>query len=153
MKKCSTMNARLLYRENNFEGNQMNLRTAMTVLASLSLVATIGVAAPANAIERETRGNCNQGSIWFADIELEYGVWDLGFEVNTRAEEGTWRLLVKQNGRTVSNSRAEAFRDWDDNYSEVEWDLIQRDRPGNDRFFLSAKNLATGEICRTTIRS
>ena len=131
----------------------MNFKKIITSLVGLSLVGTIVVAAPANAIERETRGNCSQGSIWFAEIELEYGVWDLGFEVNTRAEEGKWRLLVKQNGRTVSNSRAEAFRDWDDNYSEIEWDLIQRDRPGNDRFFMRAKNLTTGEICRTTIRS
>lgn len=122
------------------------------IAISVGLMATLGVAAPASAIEIERQGECSMGSQWSAGIEKEYGVWDVDFEIDTRTSDGTWRFLLKQNGRTVERDRSKAIRDWDDNYSEVEWNVIQDDTAGRDKFFFSAKNLSTGEICRTVLR-
>lgn len=131
----------------------MNKKFKLAGAASaLALAGGVFLAAPAQAMEIERAGNCSMGSVFNAEIEREYNVWDLSFEVNTRAADQTWRLLVKQNGQRVSNVRAQAVQDWDDSYSEVEWDLIRPDRSGTDRFFMGAKNLTTGEICRVTLR-
>jgi hypothetical protein len=119
-------------------------RKAIAIALGAALISTIGLAAPANAIELERQGNCSMGSIWTADIELERGYWDLDFEVDSRADQGTWRLLVKQNGKQVYKNRAQAIQEWDENYSEVDWSLLRKDTAGNDRFFFGAKNLATG---------
>lgn len=127
-------------------------RMAIAIALGAALISTIGLAAPANAIELERQGNCSMGSIWTADIELERGYWDLDFEVDSRADQGTWRLLVKQNGKQVYKNRAQAIQEWDENYSEVDWSLLRKDTAGNDRFFFGAKNLATGELCRAIMR-
>lgn len=119
---------------------------------AVGLLASLGVQAPVNAVELERQGSCSKGSIWKADIELEYNYWDLGFEVNTRSTAGTWRLLVKQNGRTVENIRSVAIKEWDETTAEVDWSLLRKDTSGSDKFFFSAKNLKTGEICRTVMR-
>ena len=125
------------------------------LLGAIALVATLPgllIAAPAQATEIERSGNCSMGSIFSAEIELEYNVWDINFEVNTREAGDTWRLIVNQNGKRVSKQRVQSFQDWDDSYSEVEWSLIRPHRAGDDRFFMSAKNLSTGEICKITLR-
>lgn len=120
--------------------------------AALALLPAALLAAPAQAVEIEQQGNCSMGSIFSAEIEREFNVWDLSFDVDTRETTGTWRLIVNQNGQRVERIRAQAVRDFDDSYAEVEWNLIRPDRGGTDRFFFSAKNLSTGEICRVTLR-
>lgn len=131
----------------------MNKNIRLAGAASvLALTASVFLAAPAQAMDIEKQGNCTMGSVFQAEIEREFNVWDLSFEVNTRTADQTWRLIVNQNGKRVSNIRAQAIQDWDDSYSEVEWDLIRPDRAGTDRFFMSAKNLTTGEICKVTLR-
>lgn len=131
----------------------MNKKLKLAGAASaLALAGGVFLVAPAQAVDIEKQGNCSMGSVFQAEIDLEYNVWDLSFEVNTRTADQTWRLIVNQNGKRVSNVRAQAIKDWDDNYSEVEWDLIRPNRAGTDRFFMSAKNLTTGEVCKVTLR-
>lgn len=127
-------------------------RSLIAASLALALVPGIILAAPANAVEIERQGNCSMGSIFSAEIEKEFNVWDLSFDVDTKELNSTWRLIVNQNGTRVSKTRAEAVKDFDDSYAEVEWNLIRPDRAGTDRFFMSAKNLSSGEICKVVLR-
>ena len=133
----------------------MRVRKSKTMIASaavLALVPATLLATPAQAVEIEKQGNCSMGSIFSAEIEKEFNVWDLSFDVDTKDLTSNWRLIVNQNGNRVLNSRAEAVKDFDDSYAEVEWSLIRPDRAGTDRFFMSAKNLTSGEICKVVLR-
>lgn len=110
------------------------------------------LAVPASAREIARTGNCSAGSIYEADMELEYRVWDLSFDVETRTPKQNWSFTLKQNGKSVYSSTRSAVSDFDDNYAEVEWDVIRPDRSSRDRFQFVAKNQATGEVCRVTLR-
>lgn len=129
-------------------------KRAKTLIAvsAASLLPAVLIAAPAQAREIERTGTCTMNSVFTAEIEREYNVWDLSFEVDTLKAGDTWRLIVNQNGKRVANQKAKAIQNWDDSYAELDWDLIRPNRPGADRFFMSAKNLTTGEICRVTLR-
>ncbi len=107
---------------------------------------------PASAREIERTGSCSAGSIYQADMELEYRVWDLSFDVETRIANQNWSFTLKQNGKSVYSNTRSTLSDFDDNYAEVEWDVIRPDRTSRDRFQFVAKNQATGEVCRVTLR-
>lgn len=107
---------------------------------------------PASAREIEQNGNCSAGSIFQADMELEYRVWDLSFDVETKTANQNWKFTLKQNGKSVYTNTRQAISDFDDNYAEVEWDVIRPDRSNKDRFQFVAKNATTGEVCRVTLR-
>jgi hypothetical protein len=133
----------------------VKIRKSKTLIASAAVLALVPgafLATPASAVEIEKQGNCSMGSVFSAEIEKEFNVWDLSFDVDTKDLTSNWRLIVNQNGNRVLNSRAEAVKDFDDSYAEVEWNVIRPDRSGTDRFFMSAKNLTTGEICKVTLR-
>lgn len=110
------------------------------------------LAIPAAAREIVRTGNCSAGSIYEADMELEFQVWDLSFDVETRSANQNWRFTLKQNGKSVHTNTRSAVSDFDDNYAEVEWDVIRPDRSSRDRFQFVAKNQVTGEVCRVTLR-
>lgn len=114
------------------------------------LISSLAVSASAREMVRT--GNCSAGSIYEADMELEYRVWDLSFDVETRTANQNWTFTLKQNGKSVYNSTKSAVSDFDDNYAEVEWDVIRPDRSSRDRFQFVAKNQVTGEVCRVTLR-
>lgn len=114
------------------------------------LVSSITI--PATAREIVRTGNCSAGSIYEADMELEYRVWDLSLDVETRVANQNWTFTLKQNGKSVYSSTRSAVSDFDDNYAEVEWDVIRPDRSSRDRFQFVAKNQSTGEVCRVTLR-
>ena len=125
------------------------MTVAVTALASTGVV---GVAAPALA-DIETRGTCSSGSAWEADIEREYQVYGIDFEVETEQADENWRLTVQHNGKTVYANTRMATMGFNDRYADVDWDLVRPDRRGvSDRFVLTAKNLTTGEVCRATVR-
>lgn len=122
--------------------------TAATITTGVS----VGFAVPA-AADVETRGTCSAGSGWEADIERDYGVYGIDFEVKTQVAGERWRLTLQQNGRSVySNTRA-TVQDFDDRYADVDWEIVRPDRAGTaDTFVLTARNTSTGETCRTTLR-
>lgn len=125
------------------------IAVATTALATASLVGFAGTA----SADVETRGTCSADSGWEADIEREYKVYGIDFEVQTRQAGERWQLTLQQNGKKVySNTRATTMG-FDDRYADVDWEIVRPDRAGvSDRFVLVAKNLTTGEACRTTLR-
>lgn len=134
-----------------FSGKFASISVAAgTVLA----VGTVGIvaAAPASA-DVETRGNCSTGSQWEADIEREFNVYGIDFEVKTQKADENWRLTVTQNGKRVYTNTRATIMEMDDRYADVDWEVLRPDRKGvSDRFTLTATNAVTGEVCKTTLR-
>ena len=125
-----------------------SLITALMASTSLILAST-----PATAIETEKTGKCSAGSMWQADLELEYKVFDLGFEIDTKNADEKWNFTLRQNGKRVFNESRTAIKDFDDSYAEVEWDLIRPDRKGSDSFSFRAVNQTSGEVCKATLKA
>ena len=125
-----------------------SLLTALMASASLILAST-----PATAIETEKTGKCSAGSIWQADLELEYKVFDLGFEIDTKNADENWNFTLRHNGKLVVSENRTTVKDFDDSYAEVEWDLIRPDRKGSDTFTFRAVNQTSGEVCKATLKA
>ena len=125
-----------------------SLLTALMASASLILAST-----PATAIETEKTGKCSAGSIWQADLELEYKVVDLGFEIDTKNADENWNFTLRHNGKRVVSENRTTVKDFDDSYAEVEWDLIRPDRKGSDTFTFRAVNQTSGEVCKATLKA
>jgi hypothetical protein len=122
-----------------------------TVIASV--VASMSFAIPAAAIEVEQMGNCSASSRWSADMELEYKVFDLSFDVDTQVADQDWTFTLKQNGKKAFTQTLKSMKDFDDSYAEVEWDVIRPDRKGSDTFNFRAVNKVTGEVCKATLKA
>ena len=125
-----------------------SLLTALMASASLILAST-----PATAIETEKTGKCSAGSIWQADLELEYKVFDLGFEIDTKNADENWNFTLRHNGKRVVSENRTTVKDFDDSYAEVEWDFIRPDRKGSDTFTFRAVNQTSGEVCKATLKA
>ena len=125
-----------------------SLLTALMASASLILASTT-----ATAIETEKTGKCSAGSIWQADLELEYKVFDLGFEIDTKNADENWNFTLRHNGKLVVSENRTTVKDFDDSYAEVEWDLIRPDRKGSDTFTFRAVNQTSGEVCKATLKA
>jgi hypothetical protein len=123
------------------------------LIVPLASAALILASTPANAIETEKSGKCSAGSIWQADLELEYRVFDLGFEIDTKNADENWNFTLRQNGKRVVSENRPAVKDFDDSYAEVEWDLIRPDRKGSDTFTFRAVNQTSGEVCKATLKA
>lgn len=130
------------------------MRALTTALAAATITTgvSVGLAIPA-AADVETRGTCSAGSGWEADMERDYGVYGIDFEVKTQVEGERWRLVLQQNGRSVYSDTRTTVQDFNDRYADVDWEIVRPDRAGTtDRFVLTARNMSTGETCRTTLR-
>ena len=125
-----------------------SLLTALIASASLILASTT-----ATAIETEKTGKCSAGSIWQADLELEYKVFDLGFEIDTKNADENWNFTLRHNGKRVVSENRTTVKDFDDSYAEVEWELIRPDRKGSDTFTFRAVNQTSGEVCKATLKA
>lgn len=131
--------------------------------ATAALAATFFTAAPAAAgpampgsasvaptlpaeVEREVSDTCSGGARWDLSLEREFGVIDIGFEVDGATPGQRWTVLITRNGaqilRTVRPADAEG---------EVDVTHLVRDRAGSDRFSVRATS-ASGEVCRATLR-
>ncbi len=126
----------------------MRKKPSLLIAGALSL-AVLPVSA--QAVEIERMGTCSAGSMWNAELELEYRVFDLSFDVDTRNAGEMWTLSLKQNGKRVASQTLEAMKDFDDSYAELDWDLIRADRKGKDTFVFRAVNKTSGEVCRATL--
>ena len=120
------------------------------MLLSSSIVLTIS---PAHSVEIERTGNCSAGSLWQADLELEYNVFDLGFEIDTRNGGENWNFTLRHNDKRVISESRTSVKEFDDSYAEVEWDVIRPDRRGSDSFTFRAVNQSSGEVCRATLKA
>lgn len=130
------------------------MRALTTALAAATITTgvSVGLAIPA-AADVETRGTCSAGSGWEADMERDYGVYGIDFEVKTQVEGERWRLVLQQNGRSVYSDTRTTVQDFNDRDADVDWEIVRPDRAGTtDRFVLTARNMSTGETCRTTLR-
>lgn len=123
------------------------------LIALVSSASLVFASASAYAIETEQSGKCSSGSLWQADLELEYNVFDLSLEINTRKSDEVWKFSLRHNGKRVTNESRTAIKKFDDSYAEVEWDVIRPDRKGSDSFKFRAVNQVTGEVCRATLRA
>ncbi len=126
-----------------------------TAAATLAGGLLVGVAPVATAADIETRGTCSASSRWEAAGELERGRWELEFEVKTAKAGQRWKLTVKQNGKQVAAQTTRAVMEDDDDSlrAEARWELRRADHPNErEAFDLKAKNLVTGEVCKTTLR-
>ena len=124
------------------------------VIAATFMAGSLVLSAiPAKAVEVEKTGNCSSGSLWQADLELEYQVFDLGFEIDTRNGNENWNFTLRHNGKRVLSDSRTSVKEFDDSYAEVEWDVIRPDRKGNDTFTFRAVNQVSGEVCRATLKS
>ena len=122
-----------------------------SIVAALAF--TLALSTPANANEIEQMGNCSGSSRWSADLELEYKVFDLSFDVDTKLADQDWKFTLRQNSKRVFNQTLKSVKDFDDSYAEVEWDVIRPDRRGTDTFNFRATNVVTGEVCKATLKA
>ena len=122
-----------------------------TIVAAV--VASMSFALPASAIEVEQMGNCTKGSQWNADLELEFRVFDLSFDIDTRDADQDWTLTLRHNGKKALTQTVQSMQDFDDSYAEVEWNMIRPDRRGTDTFNFRAVNKVNGEVCRATLKA
>lgn len=128
-----------------------SISTASVTVLAIGAVGVV-VASPASA-DVETRGNCTMESQWEADIEREFNVYGIDFEVKTQKADENWRLTLTQNGKRVYTNTRATFMELDDRYADVDWEIIRPDRKGvTDRFTVTATNAVTGEVCKTTLR-
>lgn len=129
------------------------LKIGGAIAAAGALVAVGVVGASPALADVETRGTCSAGSQWEADLEREFNVYALDFEVTTQKANESWRLTVTQNGKRVYSNARTTFQEMDDRYADVDWEVIRPDRKGvADRFVVTARNAVTGETCKTTLR-
>ena len=131
------------------------MKRAIAVAGSVALVGTalVAAAAPASA-DVEAKGSCSGASSWHASLDFEHRKHDLEFEVKTATPGQRWRLTIRQNGKQVYSQVRRAVRTDDASpRAEVQWDVMRPDDVNaRERFVLRATNLATGEVCRTTLR-
>jgi len=129
-------------------------KTLMATIAAGAVLATAGVlAAPASAaparpaeIERETMGTCSAGARWDLNLEREYGVIDIDFEIDAATPGEKWTVTINRNGSKVLNVSQEA-----DPEGEIDVNHMVRDRAGSERISVTA-NSASGQACRGSLR-
>lgn len=121
-------------------------------VAVLTGVVAVGVA-PAASADVDKRGTCSAASTWTSSLDLERGTFDVEFEVRTATVGQRWKLTVKQNGSRVYTKTRRAKADDDRPGAEVQWELRRSNHPNMPEVFdLRAKNLVTGEVCKTSLR-
>ena len=129
------------------------IKTIGSISAAGALLAAGVIGASPALADVETRGTCSAGSQWEADLEREFNVYAMDFEVKTQKADESWRLTVTQNGKRVYANTRSTFQEFDDRYADVDWEVVRPDRKGiTDRFTLTATNTVTGEVCKTTLR-
>lgn len=130
----------------------MRRMTRATVGVAAAGALMIAGAAPAMA-DVERRGMCTATSTWEADADREFEYFELDFEVNTATADENWRLVVRQNGKTIYTDTRPATRDFDDRLADVDWSLTARDTSASrERFDFTARNQVTNETCKATLR-
>jgi len=115
-------------------------------LATAGILASPASAAPAREVERETMGSCSAGARWELNLEREYGVIDIDFEIDAATPGEKWTVSITKNGSTILNVSQTADRE-----GEIDVSRIVRDQAGTDRFSVTATS-ASGQTCRGSLR-
>ena len=122
--------------------------TALGASAAMIAAGTI-LAAPAQAapmdVERESRGTCSAGARWDFNLEREFGVVDIGFEIDNAKAGQKWSVRIEKNGKKILTRSYIA-----DNDGEVDVDHLVRDSAGTDKFSVRAKSSA-GQVCSASL--
>lgn len=127
-------------------------KTIVATIAAGALLAMAGIlaapasAAPALEVERETMGTCSAGARWDLNLEREYGVIDIDFEIDAATPGEKWTVSIARNGSKVLRVSQVA-----DPEGEIDVSHIVRDRAGSDRFSVTATS-ASGQSCRGSLR-
>lgn len=137
------------------EGEDTDMhKTIVATIAAGAALATAGIlAAPASAaparpaeVERETMGSCSAGARWDLNLEREFGVIDIDFEIDAATPGEKWTVSITRNGSKVLRVSQVADRE-----GEIDVNHIVRDRAGSDRIAVSATS-ASGQTCRGSLR-
>lgn len=129
-------------------------KTILATVAAGAALATAGIlaapvsAAPARSseIERETIGTCSAGARWDLNLEREFGVIDIDFEIEAATPGETWTVSITRNGSTVARVSQAADTD-----GEIDVNKLVRDSAGSDRISATATS-ASGQTCRGSLR-
>ena len=106
------------------------------------------VAAPASAVdvERESSGTCSSGARWDFNVEREFGVVDIDFEIENSPVNQRWTVRIEKNGTKILRTSVLA-----DNEGDVEVSHLVRDAAGSDKFSVRATSSA-GQVCKASLR-
>lgn len=128
----------------------MSKAAAVRILTAGTLVAgtTLAFAAPSQAreIERESAGTCSAGARWELNLEREFGVIDIDFDIEGANPGEQWTIRFTKNGNGAGTRRVVAEPDGD-----VDASHIVRAARGTNRIGVKATS-ASGQTCSTTLR-
>jgi len=121
------------------------------IAASVALIAAGTVlAAPASAapmdVERESSGTCSAGARWDFNLEREFGVVDIDFEIDGATAGQRWTVRFDKNDKRILKRSVTA-----DNEGELDVSHLVRDSSGTDKFSVRATS-ASGQVCRASLR-
>lgn len=124
-----------------------SLRTATATAATAALVAVplaTVTASPGQAAERT--GRCD-GARFSLEVEKDDGRYEIDTDIDDARPGSRWRIVVKQDGRTVANvvRRADSDGDVDD------VDRERRDGAGRSTFVLRVNKVGTGGACSVRV--
>ncbi|WP_139977919.1 hypothetical protein [Nocardioides litoris] len=123
------------------------LRTTAATLAATALVATplaVLTAAPAQAAEKS--GRCD-GATFKLEVEKDDGRYEIDTDIDDARPGSQWRIVLKQDGRTLANVVRRADSDGDVDGVDRE----RRDTRGTDRFVLRVNKVGTSGGCALRI--
>lgn len=128
--------------------NSKRLASGAVVGVTALAVAGFGFAAPAQAIdiEREKSGSCSSGAWWDLDVEREYGVISVNFDVERGTVGERWTVRAFKNGSPLGTKRVKA-----DYEGDVDVNFITRDGSGKDKIRVKAVS-TSGQTCVASLR-
>ena len=118
---------------------------ALATVGLLTAPAASALPRPAE-VERETMGTCSGSARWSLDLEKEFGVIDINFEIDAATPGEKWNVVLERNGSRVLKVSQVA-----DLEGEVDVNHMVRDRAGSDRISVAATS-ASGQTCRGSLR-
>lgn len=117
---------------------------------ALSGVVLVGLATPALANEDDVirRGGCSGSSDWKLKASPENGRIEVEGEVDSNVNGQLWRWRMLHNGHVSARGKATTFGP----SGSFKRRRLMVDTSGTDRIGWRAKNRATGEVCRGSLR-
>jgi hypothetical protein len=127
-----------------------SIPTATAVAAFAVAVVVTGAAPPAGAARDDVRshGSCSGSAAWTLKAKPDDGRLEVEGEVDANRSGQLWRWTILRNGHVVAHGRAT---------THAPSGSFSRERhianpAGPDRIGWRAKNPATGQLCRGSLR-
>ena len=111
-----------------------------------TLMATIAAGAALATASVLAMGTCSAGARWDLNLEREFGVIDIDFEIDAATPGEKWTVSITRNGSKVLKVSQVA-----DAEGEIDVNHMVRDRAGSDRISVTATS-ASGQSCRGSLR-